>query len=140
MIYECPLSGDNASTNLPALQELPDPMTSVMWGSWVEINPKTANSLGIADGDLVEVSTEHGSVRLPTVLYPAIRPDLIAIPFGQGHTSFGRYAANRGANPAVLNAGLQGSVRAKVSKVEGKATLIRFGTDLQQSMEKKPWR
>jgi anaerobic selenocysteine-containing dehydrogenase len=140
LTYEHLAMGAGAFANLPALQELPDPMTSVMWGSWVEINPKTAASLGIADGDLVEVSTEHGSLRVPAVLYPAIRPDVIAMPFGQGHTSFGRYATNRGANPATLNPGLQGSVRARVSKVEGKASLIRFGTDLQEHMEKKSWR
>lgn len=140
MIYECTLSGDDASANLPSLQELPDQMTSVMWGSWVEINPKTAGSLGIADGDLVEVSTEHGSLRVPAILYPAIRPDVIAMPYGQGHTGYGRYATNRGANPALLNPGLRGAVRAKLSKVEGKATLIRFGTDVQQTMERKPWR
>jgi menaquinone reductase, molybdopterin-binding-like subunit len=138
--YEHAALGNGTFANLPALQELPDPMTSVMWGSWVEINPKTARSLGIADGDLVEVSTEHGSVRVPAVLYPAIRPDVIAMPYGQGHTGYARYATNRGANPAVLNPGLQGTVSAKISKVAGKATLIRFGTDLQQLMEKKTWR
>jgi predicted molibdopterin-dependent oxidoreductase YjgC len=139
-MYEDPSLGDGSLANLPSLQELPDPMTSVMWGSWVEINPKTASSLGIADGDLVEVSTEHGSLRVPAVLYPAIRPNVIAMPFGQGHIGYGRYATNRGANPAVLNPGLQGTVGAKVSKVEGKASLIRFGTDSQRVMEKKPWR
>ena len=140
LLYEDPSFGDGSLANLPSLQELPDPMTSVMWGSWVEINPKTASSLGIADGDLVEVSTEYGSLRVPAVLYPAIRPNVIAMPFGQGHIGYGRYATNRGANPAVLNPGLQGTVGAKVSKVEGKASLIRFGTDLQEVMEKKPWR
>jgi anaerobic selenocysteine-containing dehydrogenase len=140
LTYEHLALGGGEFANLPALQELPDPMTSVMWGSWVEINPKTATSLGIADGDLVEVSTQHGSLRVPAVVYPAIRPDVIAMPYGQGHSSFGRYATNRGANPAVLNPGLQGTVRAKVSKVEGKANLIRFGTDLQERMEKKGWR
>ena len=77
---------------------------------------------------------------MPAILYPAIRPDVIAIPFGQGHTGYGRYATNRGANPAVLNPGLQGPVSATVSKVEGKAELIRFGTALQEQMENKPWR
>jgi anaerobic selenocysteine-containing dehydrogenase len=132
--------GDGSFANLPTLQELPDPMTSVMWGSWVEINPKTASSLGIADADLVEVTTEHGSLRVPAVLYPAIRPDAIAMPCGQGHAGYGRYATTRGASPAVLNPGLQGTVRARVSKVDGKAILIRFGTDLQDRMEKKEWR
>jgi molybdopterin-containing oxidoreductase family iron-sulfur binding subunit len=35
-------------------------------------------------------------------VYPAIRPDTIAMPFGQGHTALGRFAENRGANPARL--------------------------------------
>lgn len=140
IVYEHAALGFGIAANLPSIQELPDPMTSVIWGSWVEINPKTASSLGIDDGDLVEVSTERGSLHAPAVLYPAIRPDVIAMPSGQGHTNFGRYATNRGANTEELNLRLQESVRAKVSKVEGKANLIRFGTDSQQLMEKKPWR
>jgi anaerobic selenocysteine-containing dehydrogenase len=140
LTYEHTALREGEFANLPALQELPDPMTSVMWGSWVEINPKTASSLGIADGDLVEVSTTNGSLRVPAILYPAIRPDVIAMPYGQGHTSYGRYANKRGVNAAALSHALQGPVRARVSKVEGRATLIRFGTDSQQLMEKKPWR
>ena len=135
--YEHAALGVGGLANLPALQELPDPMTSIIWGSWVEINPKTAISLGIADGELIEVSTEHGSVRLPAVVYPAIRPDVIAMPYGQGHAAYGRYATNRGVNPAVLNPGYQGTVRARVTKVAGKADLIRFGTELQERMEKR---
>jgi hypothetical protein len=34
--------------------------------------------------------------------YPAIRPDTLAIPFGQGHTAYGRYAQDRGVNLAAL--------------------------------------
>ena len=36
------------------------------------------------------------------LFYPAIRPDVLAIPFGQGHSAYGRYAENRGVNPADL--------------------------------------
>jgi len=78
IIYEQSSFGDGSFANVPALQELPDPMTSVMWGSWVEINPKTASSLGISDGNIVDVQTPTGSVRLPALLYPGIRPDLLA--------------------------------------------------------------
>jgi menaquinone reductase, molybdopterin-binding-like subunit len=135
--YEHAALGVGELANLPALQELPDPMTSTIWGSWVEINPKTAISLGIADGELIEVSTEHGSVRVPAVVYRAIRPDVIAMPYGQGHAAYGRYATGRGVNPAVLNPGCQGTVRARVTKVAAEADLIRFGTELQERMEKR---
>ena len=140
IVYEHATLGDGSAANLPSIQELPDSMTSVMWGSWVEINPKTASSLGVADGDLVEIATEQGSLRLPAVVYPGIRPDVVAMPFGQGHTKFGRYATNRGASAEVLTSDFQRTVRARVSRVAGKADLIRFGTDLQEMMEKKPWR
>ncbi len=144
LAYESATLGTGEQANIPSLQELPDSMTSTMWGSWIEMNPKTAATLGIAEGDLVEVTTNHGSLRGPAVIYPAIRPDVIAVPFGQGHTAYGRYATGRGENAAHLDpfitsySGIQTHVAdAQVSKVGGKADLIRFGTDLWQQFEKK---
>jgi anaerobic selenocysteine-containing dehydrogenase len=91
-----------AGANKPWLQELPDPTTTVMWNTWAEINPETAHELGIENDDVVRIVSEAGQVEVPVYLYPAIRPDVIAIPFGQGHTAYGRYAAGRGSNPADL--------------------------------------
>jgi anaerobic selenocysteine-containing dehydrogenase len=139
LTYEHAALGTGGSANLPMLQELPDPMTTVMWGSWVEINPKTAHELGIGDGDLVEVRTPHHALRVAAVVYPAIRPDTIAMPLGQGHTSFGRYARGTGANAETLwgpNDGL-GPVAAAISKVSGEGKLIRFGTSLPEHFDRK---
>ncbi len=143
LAYEHATLGLGEHANLPWLQELPDPMTSVMWGSWVEINPKTAGSLGIADGDMVEVHTSEGTVRAPAVLYPPIRPEVIAMPYGQGHEAFGRYAGKRGVNAASLNplpasstAGAL-AIRARVSRVSDESQLIRFGTSLPERPEIK---
>ncbi len=94
--------GDGRGANRPWLQETPDPMTTVMWNSWVEIHPDTAHELGIQDDDIVKISSEAGEIEASVYLYPAIRPDTIAIPFGQGHTALGRYAEGRGCNPAQL--------------------------------------
>lgn len=89
-----------AGANKPWLQELPDPTTTVMWNTWVEMNPETAHELHIENDDIIEIVSEAGSVKAPVYLYPAIRPDVIAMPFGQGHSAYGRFAAGRGANPA----------------------------------------
>lgn len=96
--------GDGTGANRPWLQETPDPMTTVTWNSWIEIHPKTAEQLGIHDDDIVEVKSSNGdfSVEAIVYLYPAIRPDTVAIPFGQGHTALGRYAEGRGCNPAIV--------------------------------------
>ncbi len=96
--------GDGNGANRPWLQETPDPMTTVTWNSWIEIHPKTAEKIGIHDDDIVEVKSSNGdfSVEAIVYLYPAIRPDTVAIPFGQGHTALGRFAEGRGCNPAIV--------------------------------------
>jgi anaerobic selenocysteine-containing dehydrogenase len=101
-IYPSTLMGDGSGANKPWLQEAPDPMTTVMWNSWVEINPITADRLGLKDDDLVKIISTQGEVEASVYRYPAIRPDVIAMPFGQGHTAYGRYAEGRGSNPAKV--------------------------------------
>jgi anaerobic selenocysteine-containing dehydrogenase len=93
---------DGRGANLPWLQELPDPMTSVVYGSWVEMNPVTARELGFEDGDLVKVESTQGSVTAPVLVFPGIMPEVIAMPIGQGHSTYGRYAKNRGTNPIQI--------------------------------------
>ncbi|ULA58705.1 MAG: 4Fe-4S Mo/W bis-MGD-type domain-containing protein [Nitrospira sp.] len=104
--YPAPSLGQGRGANLPWLQELPDTMTSAVWGSWIEINPATAQAMGIQQGELVRIHSRHGSVDAPAVHYPGLRPDVIAMPIGQGHTDYGRYAARRGANPMTILAPL----------------------------------
>jgi anaerobic selenocysteine-containing dehydrogenase len=90
---------DGSLAHLPLLQELPDPMSSAVWSSWVEINMQTADKLGIRQGDLVEIASQQGSIRVPAFPSPAIAPDVIAMPVGQGHENYTRYATGRGENP-----------------------------------------
>jgi anaerobic selenocysteine-containing dehydrogenase len=100
--YPSPILGDGAGANRPWLQEAPDPTTTVMWNSWVEINPQTAKDLGLANDDVVLISNQFGTIKASVYQYPAIHPGVIAVPFGQGHTALGRYAKDRGANPTDL--------------------------------------
>ncbi|MCG8325324.1 MAG: molybdopterin-dependent oxidoreductase, partial [Thiotrichales bacterium] len=93
---------DGRGANLPWLQELPDPLTSIVYNSWIELNPETAGQLGIREGDVLEVTSAVGSLQVPAFIYAAIRPDVVAIPLGQGHTHYGRYARGRGVNPLSI--------------------------------------
>jgi menaquinone reductase, molybdopterin-binding-like subunit len=93
---------DGSLAHLPWLQELPDPITTAMWCSWVEINHRTAERLGITEGDMIEVASAHGSVRAPALISPGIGPEAVAMPVGQGHDTFTRYASGRGANPISI--------------------------------------
>ena len=117
--------GDGAGANRPWLQEMPDPMTTLTWNTWVEINPVTAEELGIHDDDVVRVTTPYGAIEASVYRYPAIRPDTIAIPFGQGHTALGRWAEGRGANPAdLLPAAVNEAGDLSYSDVTASITLI----------------
>jgi anaerobic selenocysteine-containing dehydrogenase len=135
---------DGSLAHLPWLQELPDVLTSAMWSNWVEMNPRTAEELGIESGDLVEVTSAHGSVRAPALVYPGIAPDLLAMPVGQGHTSFTRYASGRGSNPleilapateAATGALAWAATRVRVVPVGGESNLILFGGALREHEE-----
>jgi anaerobic selenocysteine-containing dehydrogenase len=100
--YLSALLGDGRGASQPWLQGSPDPMTTLSWQTWVELAPETAQELGIRDGDIVRVTSLHGELEAPAYVYPAIRPDTVAIPIGQGHTDGGRYARERGGNPMRL--------------------------------------
>jgi anaerobic selenocysteine-containing dehydrogenase len=100
--YASQALGDGSLAHLPWLQELPDVMTSAMWSSWVEVNPRTARESKIETGDVVELTSQHGTLRAPAIVSPGIAPDVLAMPIGQGHQSFGRYADGRGANPQAI--------------------------------------
>jgi len=127
---------DGSLAHLPWLQELPDPLTTAMWSSWVEINVRTAEQLGVADGDIVEVTSTAGSLRAPVVISPGIGPDAVAMPVGQGHETFTRYASGRGANPLAILAPIAepstgqlawSATRVKLAKVaEADGSLILF--------------
>jgi anaerobic selenocysteine-containing dehydrogenase len=92
---------DGRGADQPWLQGSPDPMTTMSWQTWVEIHPDTAKNLRLKDGDIVRVSSVHGELEALVLTYPGIRPDTVAVPLGQGHTDYGRYARDMGSNPVA---------------------------------------
>jgi len=114
-VYPSPLLYDGRSANKRWLQEIQDPATHAVWGSWVEMHWKTAARLGARSGQVTEIETATGAAAAPAFFYNGVAPDTLAIPLGQGHTAYGRYAAGRGANAfALLAPGAAPSVRVAV--------------------------
>ncbi len=133
---------DGSLAHLPLLQELPDPMSSAMWSSWVEINVQTADGLGIRQGDLVEITSSQGSIRAPAFPSPGIAPDVVAMPVGQGHENYTRYATGRGENPISILAPVKepetgtlawAATRVKIAKVaDADGRLVLFAGSLRE--------
>jgi anaerobic selenocysteine-containing dehydrogenase len=122
---------------------MPDPLTSAMWSSWIEIHPRTAERLQLAQGDLVDVTSPHGTLRAPVVIFPGIAPDLVAMPVGQGHDHFTRYASKRGVNPidilgplteAGTGALAWAATRVKLTRAgDGDGRLILFAGEMREN-------
>jgi molybdopterin-containing oxidoreductase family iron-sulfur binding subunit len=93
---------DGRPANLPWLQESPDPLTTVVWDSWVELHPSTAKAMEIREGDVLLIASAHGAIRAKAYLMPGIHPGSVSVSIGQGHESYGRYATNIGVNPLKI--------------------------------------
>jgi anaerobic selenocysteine-containing dehydrogenase len=141
-LYQSLAFSDGRGANQPWLQEMPDPMTTVCWGSWVEINPRTAETLGVQDNDLVWIGSPLGQIEVPVLIFPGARPDTINMPVGQGHEAYGRYAQDRGANPVKILAPLVESqtgavayaaTKVKVYKAERMGRMVTVGYLRQHS-------
>lgn len=131
---------DGRGANKSWLQELPDPMTQLTWDSWLEVHPEDAKRLAIGEGDLVVVKSSHGEIKLPAHLYPGLKRGVVAVPIGQGHTAYGRYAdphhpnaldtrvKERGANPLTLLAPEPDSRSGGLLWLSARVTLTKTGT------------
>jgi anaerobic selenocysteine-containing dehydrogenase len=64
----------------------------------VEVNPKTAGSLGLREGSSAVLKTPGGSARVKVHLFEGIQPGLVAMPRGLGHTQHDDFIGGKGVN------------------------------------------
>jgi len=77
-------------------------MTQVVWDTWVEVSTETARKMGVANGDVIRVTSPHGAVELPAYVSASLHPGAVAVPIGHRYAPFHvpRYVA---AYPAPTN-------------------------------------
>ena len=93
---------------------------------FVEINPKTAGSAGLNDGQRIVLITPKGKAEVKIHFFEGIMPGIIALPKGLGHTAYDDYLAGKGVNFNALigpvedpDSGMDAAwgIRAKLSRV-----------------------
>jgi formate dehydrogenase len=91
-------------------------------GNHALVHPADAQSLGIDDGDVVQVGSSQGAVRLRARVTDEMRRGVVAVPHGWGHagSSVNRAAALPGAN---INEVIPGGAR-HVEPVSGMAIMM----------------
>ena len=134
---------DGRVANRGWLQEAPDPLSTIVWGSWMDMNQGRAARLGISQGDIVEMKTPGGKIMAPVRFTDDVHEEVAAIAFGQGHTALGRNASGRGANAFLLLGGLENGHMfgaGEIRRVGGNAEPISTcATDDQHHREIVQW-
>ncbi|MDQ5841354.1 MAG: molybdopterin-dependent oxidoreductase, partial [Chloroflexota bacterium] len=136
--YAHSLLHDGRGANKPWLLENSDPVTKITWHSWVELHPDTARKLDLRDGEILRLTSPHGSIEAPVFVYQGIHPDVVAVPLGLGHTEYGSYARGRGVNALDLLGAPAGdflpyiSTRVSVEKTGGYKSLASIAGNPRQ--------
>ena len=132
VLFPHPFVLDGRHANKPWAQEVPEPLSSYTWGTWVELNPETAAKMNLAKKDEVTVKTDKGSITCAWFGSPSIRKDTVAIVMGNGHKDGGRYAGF-GSNPMSLvgnatdgSGALKLTAKASVSKAGSQTTMHQY--------------
>jgi molybdopterin-containing oxidoreductase family iron-sulfur binding subunit len=85
-----PTLHDGRFANNGWLQELPQPLTHITWDNAAMVSPRTAERLGLAGEDLVELSYRGRTVRAPVWVAPGHADGSVTVPLGYGRTLAGR--------------------------------------------------
>ena len=74
---------DGRNAHLPWAQSTPDPLTTVTWQTWVDINERQGRSLGLREGDVVNIATSAGQIQALVYLNPGMPPGIAAVSDGR---------------------------------------------------------
>jgi molybdopterin-containing oxidoreductase family iron-sulfur binding subunit len=127
---------DGRYANNGWMQELPDPITKMTWDNAVLVSRKTAKELGVANGDVVEISLNGKSVKGPIWVQPGMADYSLGLALGYGRERAGRVGNGVGFNAYKIFSGKYIETGAKISKTG--ETHVLACTQHHWSMEGRP--
>lgn len=83
---------DGRHAHNPWLQELPDPVTKIVWDNYASISRAAAEGLGLSEGDVVRLDAKGTSLELPVHIQPGQHERTIAVALGYGRKGTDRFA------------------------------------------------
>ncbi len=128
---------DGRNAHLPWMQAVPDPITTITWQTWVELNHHKAEELNLREGDVVRLESAAGSITALVYPNPALPPNVAAVPLGQGRRSGPGYATGGDARESsnvmdLLSAG-QTAETGALAWAGHKVRLVATGESLRVS-------
>jgi len=102
------------------LQEVPHPVSKVVWDNYAAISVTTAKELGVATDDTITVTVNGKNVTLPVLEQPGMADKVIAVDLGYGRKTAGTIGTDIGvdANP-LLAFGSDSAWIAKATATKG---------------------
>jgi Fe-S-cluster-containing dehydrogenase component len=117
----CPKMVDGAHANNTWLQEMPDPVTKLVWDNAAIVSPATAKALGIESKDLIKLTVNGQSVTVGAWVLAGQADNSIALTLGWGRKKAGRIGNGRGFDvyPLRTTQALGFAVGAQIAKAGG---------------------
>ncbi len=97
-----PSVADGRFANNGWLQELPKPLTKIVWENAALIGVATAEAMGLANGDLVELKLEGRSLEAPVWIVPGHGKESVTLHLGYGRKRAGRVGNGLGFDANAL--------------------------------------
>ena len=120
------------------LQELPDPLTKLTWDNPALVSPKTAETLGVANQDVVRLDYAGRSLELPVWILPGMADGVVALTLGYGRVRAGRIGSGVGFNTFTVRASQAAGFDSGVSLTKLGRTYPLSATQEHGSMEGRP--
>jgi molybdopterin-containing oxidoreductase family iron-sulfur binding subunit len=134
----CPKLHDGRSANNAWLQELPDPMTKVVWDNPLLLSPATAQAQGVTDGDVVQVQAGGRSLELSVFRVPGMADGTLLATRGYGRKAAGRVGTGVGYDTYTLRTAAALDVASGVSLTKTGRSVLLSQTQEHGSMEGRP--
>ena len=93
---------DGRWSNNGWLQELPRPLTQLVWDNAALVSPALAESLGVQNGDLLRISRGPAFVEAAAYVMAGQAPQCVALALGYGRTRAGAVGDGRGTDAYPL--------------------------------------
>jgi molybdopterin-containing oxidoreductase family iron-sulfur binding subunit len=129
---------DGRFANNGWLQELPDNMSKLVWDNAALMSRRTAEELGVAEEDRINVRLGDREIVLPACITPGLPDFSISVPLGYGRTRAGRVGDGVGFNSYALRGteAMYEGRGASVSKAGGRHRLV--STQGHHAMDGRP--
>ena len=127
-----------ASRTTGGCRSFPIPLTKLTWDNPALVSPKTAETLGLANGDVVRLDHAGRSLELPVWTLPGMADGVVALTLGYGRLRAGRIGSGVGFDTFTVRASQAPGFDSGVKLTRLGRTYPLSATQEHGSMEGRP--